>query len=242
MSADTGVRFRVISIGAMAAHPLWGEKGDVRPAHATTTLVDAGEHRILIDPSLPAQFLLPRLSERAGIAPAAITHVFLTSFQPMRRRGLDAFPDAVWMIGESERELVGAELVARFREAHGAGDAELAKMIHGEVERLERCRAAPDRFAPGVDLFPVPGVTPGSAGVLLALRGATVVVAGDAVATEEHLAAGQVVTPCFDVEQARASLAECVEIADVIVCGRDNAVMNPGRSSGAPFPSVQSPR
>jgi hypothetical protein len=32
-----------------------------------------------------------------------------------------------------------------------------------------------------------------------------------------------------DVEQARQSLAEAVEIADVLVLGRDNAVNNPMR-------------
>src|SRR5262245_54825511 len=119
----------------MAAHPLWGEKGEMRPAHATTTLVESGDHRILVDPSLPGKFLLPRLSERSGLEPEAITHVFLTSFHPMRRRGLDAFPDAQWIVAEAEREFVGADLVARFKEAHGAGDAELAALLKEEVDR-----------------------------------------------------------------------------------------------------------
>ena len=54
-------------------------------------------------------------------------------------------------------------------------------------------------------------------------------VAGDAVATEEHLAAGKVIAPVFNLEQAQESFREAVEIADVIVCGRDNAVLNPMR-------------
>ncbi|MFM1936342.1 MAG: hypothetical protein RI990_1301, partial [Planctomycetota bacterium] len=33
--------FRVISIGTLAHNPLWGERGDVRAAHATTTLIEA---------------------------------------------------------------------------------------------------------------------------------------------------------------------------------------------------------
>lgn len=233
--------FRVISIGAMAAHPLWGEKGEVRAAHATTTLIDAGSLRILVDPSLPAKFLVPRLHERAGIDPAAITHVFLTSFHPMRRRGLDAFAHADWVIAEMEREMVGADLVSRFHEAHGAGDAEVARLLKEEIDRLERCRAAPDHLTPGVDLFPLPGVTPGSAGLLLALPRLTVLVAGDAVATEEHLGAGQVITPCFDIDQAKSSLTEAAEIAEVIVCGRDNAVLNAARQPASPF-AIVAPR
>jgi len=49
------------------------------------------------------------------------------------------------------------------------------------------------------------------------------------VATEEHLAAGKVIAPVFNLEQAQESFREAVEIADVIVCGRDNAVLNPMR-------------
>lgn len=242
MNIAATLRFRVISIGAMAAHPLWGERGDVRPAHATTTLIELGEHRILVDPSLPGKFLVPRLHERAGIEPADVTHVFLTSFHPMRRRGLDAFPDAVHLVSEAEREVVGADLVARFRDAHGAGDVEVAQLLRLEIDCLEKCRPAPDHLAHGVDLFPLYGVTPGTAGLLLALPQLTVLVAGDAVATEEHLLAGQVMTPCVDVEQAKASLSEAVEIAEVIVCGRDNAVLNPIRRPSPGIPSVQSPR
>ena len=58
-----GTDFRVISIGALAAHPLRGERGEVRPAHATTTLIASGKARILVDPSLPGP-LLPRTTCR----------------------------------------------------------------------------------------------------------------------------------------------------------------------------------
>ena len=41
--------FRVISIGTLEAHPLWNEKGHVRTAHATTTLVESGGAVIMVD-------------------------------------------------------------------------------------------------------------------------------------------------------------------------------------------------
>jgi hypothetical protein len=47
-------------------------------------------------------------------------------------------------------------------------------------------------------------------------------IAGDAVPTAEHLSAGQVISPCFDLEAARESFKEAIEIADWIVCGLDN--------------------
>ncbi|MGA1266091.1 MAG: MBL fold metallo-hydrolase [Phycisphaerales bacterium] len=224
-----GVRLRVISIGAMSAHPSWGEKGEVRPAHATTCLVEAGSARILVDPSLPAQILLPRLAERSGKSSSDITHVFLTSFHPMRRRGLAAFPEATVLLPAAEREGVRAQLQGRLQQAQEHGDQELERVMREELAALLGCHEAPDRLAEGVDLFPLPGVTPGNGGLLLAGAGATTLLTGDAVATVEHLEEGRVIAPCFDVEQARESLAEVVEIADLLVPGRDNLCPNPLR-------------
>ena len=220
---------RVISIGTLAANPHWGERGAVRPAHATTSLIVAGSARILVDPSLPAQALVPRLAERAGISADAITHVFLTCLNPIHRRGLLAFEKAQWLVSEREREAIGVQLVASLKEAHEAGDQDLARTIAHEVAVVQRTTAAPDRLAPGVDLFPLYGVTPGLCGLLLPTPRATTLVAGDAVPSEEHLAAGQVLSPCFDLEAARESFSEAVEIADWIVCGRDNIVPNQSR-------------
>ena len=223
------VRVRVISIGAMSAHPSWGEKGDVRPAHATTTLIESGKSRILVDPSLPAQALVPRLAERSGKAPKDITHVFLTGFHPMRRRGLAAFPEATVLLAAAEMEGVRTQLRERLAQAQQHGDEDLERMLREELATLQACEEAPDRLAEGVDLFPLPGVSPGSAGLLVPGAGSTLLVAGDAVATVEHLEEGKVIAPCFDVQQARESLAEAVEIADLIVPGRDNLCANPVR-------------
>ncbi len=221
--------FRVISIGTLAANPFWNERGSVRAAHATTTLILSGDARILVDPSLPAQILLPKLAERSGLQPEQITHVFLTCFSPIHRRAIASFESAQWLIAEREREAIGQQLVAKFHEARGAGDTELLAAITPEIAVLERTKAAPDALGKGVDLFPLCGVSPGLSGLLLPGRTATVLIAGDAVPTLEHLEGGQVLTPCFDLEMARASLGEAAEIADWIVCGRDNVLPNPTR-------------
>ncbi len=221
--------FRIISIGTLASNPFWNERGAVRAPHATTTLIVSGGARILVDPSLPAQILLPKLAERSGLAPEQITHVFLSCFSPLHRRALASFEGAQWLIAEREREAIGQQLVAKFHEARAANDAELLAALTNEIAILERSKAAPDALANGVDLFPLHGVTPGISGLLLPGRTATVLVAGDAVPTLEHLESGQVLTPCFDVELARASLSEATEIADWIVCGRDNVLPNPTR-------------
>jgi len=220
---------RVISIGALGAHPLWNEKGECRGAHATTTLIRSGDAVILVDPSLPPKPLEARLDERAGIRPAEITHVFLTCLHPLHRRGLSLFPEAQHLVSGAEREAVGVHMVNELKTAHEAGDEELVRTIATEIEVIRHFGAAPDRLAENVDLFPLPGVTPGFAGLLVALPATTILVCGDAIPTVEHLEQGRVHSPCHDREAAQGSFREAIEIADLLVLGRDNIVLNPIR-------------
>src|SRR5262245_29957963 len=138
---------RIISIGALAANPLWGERTPVRSGHSTTTLIRAARKSILVDPGLPDQVIAARLGERAAAKPADITHVFLTSFNPELRRGLLAFPDATWWISAAEREQIGAALVARVHEASEEGDNDLRATLEQEIAILRRCQPAPDHIA-----------------------------------------------------------------------------------------------
>jgi glyoxylase-like metal-dependent hydrolase (beta-lactamase superfamily II) len=214
---------RVISIGALSRNNLWEERVATRTAHSTTTLVRSGEKSILVDPGLPAQVLEARLAERAGISPENITDVFLTNFRPAHRRGLMLFPNANWWISEAEREMIGVTLVQRLEDEE---DTDNQKILREEISLLQRCKAAEDRVAPQVDLFPLPGFTPGTCGLLLTLPQATVLIAGDAVPTIDHLQRGQVLPGGYDLEKARESFAEAVEIADWIIAGHDNLLPN----------------
>ena len=54
-------------------------------------------------------------------------------------------------------------------------------------------------------------------------------ICGDAVATVEHLRQGKVLPNCYDVEQAQESFAEAIQIADILIPGRDNVTVNPIR-------------
>ncbi|MBL8757590.1 MAG: MBL fold metallo-hydrolase, partial [Phycisphaerae bacterium] len=196
--------FRVISIGTLAAHPLWGERQPTRAGHATCTLVRSGDEVILVDPGLPEAALLPRLAERAGLKPQQITAVFLTGFHPDTHRGLSAFEHAPWYISKAEREAVGVPMVSALRHAVEHRNQELQDAIRTEVALLERCREAPDELARGVDVFPLPGVSPGLCGLLLEHPGATTLIAGDAVPTVEHLAKGQVLPWAANVAAAKS--------------------------------------
>jgi len=216
---------RIISIGALSVHELWDAPTAPRSAHATTTLITAGDRRILVDPALPPDVITARLGERANLRPADITDVFLTNFRPAHRMGLTAFPDARWLVGEREREAVGLMLVERFQnEPEGSDEAEIFRK---EVALLQRFDPAPDKLADRVDLFPLPGFTPGTCGLLIPEATRTLLIAGDAVPTVEHLQRGRVLRGAYDAEAAMESLKEAIEIADVIVPGHDNILVNP---------------
>lgn len=224
------MEYRIISIGTLAAHPLWGEEHvDVRTGHATTTLISTDSAHIIVDPSLPPAALLARMGERSPVTADQVTHVFLTTAGREHRRALAVFENARWLVAERELVSVKADLVRRHKEANAGGDDELAELLGSDVDILRRCKPAPDRLANGVDLFPLPGVTPGCCGLLLSLPRATVLVCGDAVATREHLEQGKVLPNCHDVAQAQESFAEAIEIADLLIPGRDNISLNPLR-------------
>lgn len=226
------MNLRIISIGTMASHPLWNERGEVRTGHATTTLLQSSQKDgpvIIVDPSLPSPALKARLFERTGLQPDSVTHVFVTNLRPELRRGLDLFGHATWWVSEQEREQVGVSLIHEFQRAEEEDETELAQLLSREIEIVRQFKAAPDRLAENVDLFPLPGFTPGHAGLIVGLPRSTVLICGDAVPTTEHLEQGKVLQECIDLKAAQASFLEAIEIADILVPGRDNLVANPTR-------------
>ena len=215
----------VVSIGTLSQNPFWQETQAVRTPHATTSLVRHNDRLMLVDPSLPAQALEARIAERAGIKAAAITDVFLTNWRPAHRRALSAFARASWWMLESEIE--AARQILEQAAVHAPRNSDDHSVIEDEKALLARVQPAPDKFTQGVGIFPLPGYTPGQCGLLLELPTSTVVIAGDAVATGAHFAAGRVLPGCFDIEQAQESLMELYNLADLIVPGHDNLFVNP---------------
>ena len=218
---------RIISIGALSAHPLWGEKQPVRTGHATCTLITAGKLNILVDPGLPEQAMVARLAERANLRPSDITHVFLTTFHPDTHRGITAFDKAQWLIDEKEREGAGVPLVNMLKEAASRENKQAVEALTHEIAVLQRCQVAPDSLAPDVDLFPLPGITPGSCGILISDPEMTTLICGDALPTSEHIANSMVMPMCHNLEGAKASFNEALSIADMLIPGRDNLMPNP---------------
>ncbi len=218
--------YRIISIGALSVHELWDKQTQARTPHATTTLVRSEDRVILVDPGLPAQVIAARLAERCGLGPDDVTDVFLTCFRPSHRWGITAFPKARWLVAEAEREQVGVALIEKLGQEE---DEEMRALIEQDLAMMKKCEAAPDKLAEHVDLFPMPGYTPGLSGLLLSHPNSTTIIAGDAIATAEHLEQGRVLRGAYDVNQAQESFMEAVEIADVIIPGHDNLLLNPTR-------------
>ena len=109
-------------------------------------------------------------------------------------------------------------------------DPAVVNILEEHLGLLANFTSPEDNPFPSVDLFPIPGFTMGSCGLLLPLPKQTILITGDTVATTEHLRRGTVLQNCADIELAKGSLVECIEIADIIIPGRDNIILNPARS------------
>ncbi len=222
------VEYSVVSIGTLSRNRFWNETQARRAAHSTTTFIRDANTTLLVDPGLPGDLLAHRLDERTGLRPDQIDVVFLTTFRPVHRRSLALFERATWLMHEAEIDAI-REHLAQMTQRTAEGPDEIMRLVREERALLERIRPAPDKLTPGVHLFPTPGVTPGSAALLLPLSMKTVVVAGDAVVTREYYDAGRVFEQVADVPSAQEAFSELIEIADEVVPGHDNVFRVVGR-------------
>jgi glyoxylase-like metal-dependent hydrolase (beta-lactamase superfamily II) len=158
---------------------------------------------VLVDPSVPPDRMAELLQCQAGLTPADIGHVFVTHFHHDHRAGLAAFPNARWLMAETE--------IAWWR---GQATPEEQRVL----DRMVPAGAEP---FPGFQARPAPGHTPGLTALCFAWRGKRVAIAGDAVMTEEYFRAGDVHVKSADFDQARASLHRLGREADLVVPGHD---------------------
>ena len=225
MATSSVVRADIISIGTLSSNRIWGETQPTRTPHATTTLIRSGDRKILIDPGLPPPAIGARLFERTGLRPEQIDTVFLTNFRPAHRAGLPLFPHAKLLIHEVEQQANRQHLERLVQDAPPE-DID-RKILRQELQLLATLTPADDKVADQLDLFPLPGYTPGTCGLLIKFPTSTIVLAGDAVPTQDHFLAGQVLPDAYDIETAQESMREVYEIADLIIPSHDNVFVNP---------------
>jgi hypothetical protein len=236
-----GVEYKVISIGTLSKNYYWNEPNPVRTPHATTTLVISGDKKILVDPALPPQVLNARLFERMGIRNKDITTVFLTTFRSAHRGALEAYDHAKWYVHEKEIEYARQHLEDLYHRTecncghdHGHDQShehhthpdqdDIHKRIANDLQLLNRCQPAPEKLAPQVEIFPSPGASAGCCGLLLTPTVGAILIAGDAIINQEYLENGRVWEESIDLKLAQQSMADILEVADVIIPGHDNLI------------------
>lgn len=209
------LRWDALTIGHLSRNKYWGEREDrpQRPALCTSTLVRCpGGPTIVVDPGQEPEQLVLTLRNRTGLMPEDVDFVLLTHFHADHRVGVDAFPQARWVMAESEVEAL--------RRSVPADDP--AQRVLAEVE------PADEVLGKGATLFPTPGHTPGHHSLLLETEEATVVIAGDAVMTRDFFTARDFYFNTQDPGQAVETIEHIARIADVIVPGHDQSFLARG--------------
>tara|TARA_Y100001970_G_scaffold35181_1_gene43408 strand:+ start:838 stop:1503 length:666 start_codon:yes stop_codon:yes gene_type:complete len=215
--------FRILSLGALESNHLWKEGKQSRTGHTTTSLIKSENQLIIVNPGLPPSILIARMNERTNIKPSDITDLFLTRFDLDHMRGIEAFPNARRYLFSIELESC-TSFLENEKNTHSLDNNQTASKLNLMLNTIKTFSPAPESFAPGIDLFPTPGVSIGHCSLLLAGR-QTTIVAGDAVATEEHLYSKSILPTVENRMSALESLNEIVEISDTLITGRGNWVI-----------------
>ena len=109
--------------------------------------------------------------------------------------------------------------------SEGAGQS-VDELVEQEIALLSRLQPAPEKLTETIDLFPTIGTTPGHASLLVLLPQRTLAVAGDAIINKEYHQRGQAFEQHSNADAARAAIAELVEIADIIIPGHGDWILN----------------
>jgi glyoxylase-like metal-dependent hydrolase (beta-lactamase superfamily II) len=190
----------VINIGTLSMNKFWGERERLRSATATCVLLETGGHRLLVDPSPGPELLQPMLFARTGLRPDDIDSVFVTHFHGDHRYGLELFADAAWWMA--------APGLGEWRE-HSPRDAEL----------IARFTPAEGRLPVGIELLASPGHTYGHHALVMDTRWGPLVVAGDAVMTQDFYDAEEGYHNCVDFEQATETIRAIKRRANLVIPG-----------------------
>jgi glyoxylase-like metal-dependent hydrolase (beta-lactamase superfamily II) len=196
------ISWRILSIGNLSMNKFWGETERRREPHSTTVLIEAGEMRIIVDPSWSAEQMLEILDRRRGILASDIDIVFLTHLHGDHRVGLEAFPEAKIVTGQAELDW--------WRETN-PDDGQLDGIAYAEG-------ALPS----GLELLSTPGHTFGHTSLAFLSDGKRVVIAGDAVMTREFFEAREPFHNAADPHGAIESIHLIRRKADIVVPGHDN--------------------
>lgn len=196
-------RFTILTLGCFSRNRYWGEEDakSYRRALCTSTLIETPQGaRILVDPAVSGAALAQVLDERCGLRPEAVDYVYVTHRHGDHYVGVADLPRAVWLAAPGD-----------------AGEIRRALPQHAK-----RIFAAGAEIVPGVQVLPLPGHTPGLAGLLFASEDGMVAVAGDSVMTRDFFKDRRRYYNSADFAASARSIDLLMEKADIVVPGHGN--------------------
>ena len=196
-------RFTILTLGCFSRNRYWGEEDakSYRRALCTSTLIETPQGaRILVDPAVSGAALAQVLDERCGLRPEAVDYVYVTHRHGDHYVGMADLPQAVWLAAPGD-----------------AGEIRRALPQHAK-----RIFAAGAEIVPGVQVLPLPGHTPGLAGLLFASEDGMVAVAGDSVMTRDFFKDRRGYYNSADFAASARSIDLLMEKADIVVPGHGN--------------------
>lgn len=196
-------RFTILTLGCFSRNRYWGEEDakSYRRALCTSTLIETPQGaRIPVDPAVSGAALAQVLDERCGLRPEAVDYVYVTHRHGDHYVGMADLPRAVWLAAPGD-----------------AGEIRRALPQHAK-----RIFAAGAEIVPGVQVLPLPGHTPGLAGLLFASEDGMVAVAGDSVMTRDFFKDRRGYYNSADFAASARSIDLLMEKADIVVPGHGN--------------------
>jgi glyoxylase-like metal-dependent hydrolase (beta-lactamase superfamily II) len=201
-------RWVIVTVGNLSRNRYWGESEQraIRQPVCTTTLLEIGALRLLVDPSIAdAKTMASELDRRSGLALEEIDAVFVTHEHGDHHAGLACFPQADWFAAEQV-----AEAITRM----------------GQYEK--RLISAAGKLPKEVEVLPMPGHTLAHHGLRFEADGLSFVVAGDAVMTRDFWTERRGFFNSADLALASRTMDALAQIADAIIPGHDNWFLTGG--------------
>ena len=196
-------RFTILTLGCFSRNRYWGEEDakSYRRALCTSTLIETPQGaRILVDPAVSGAALAQVLDERCVLRPEAVDCVYVTHRHGDHYVGMTDLPRAVWLAAPGD-----------------AGEIRRALPQHAK-----RIVAAGAEIVTGIRVLPLPGHTPGLAGLLFASEDGMVAVAGDSVMTRDFFKDRRGYYNSADFAASARSIDLLMEKADIVVPGHGN--------------------
>jgi len=195
-------RWDIVTIGNLSRNRYWGEGDEraVRPALCTCTFIDGRGFRLVVDPSLAdREKMEAELGRRTGLELHEVSAIFVTHAHGDHHAGLPHFADAVWFAAPG-----------------------VAEAINKTGKYPKPVLPASGTILEGIDVIATPGHTPDHHSLRFSWNNRSVVVAGDAVMTQDFWRHRQGYFNSVDSAVAAATMEHLASIADILVPGHDN--------------------